>query len=115
MNDVPWRLNKLLAGAAFRAKLKKLPFDLNIEYLIELWDKTEGICPITNRKLVVASSGVKGQVHPNAPSLDRIIPSKGYTIGNVRIITYHANVAISEFGYDAVINLAKDIISVAFR
>lgn len=33
-----------------------------------------------------------------APSIDRIIPHIGYIKGNVRLITYHMNISLSDFG-----------------
>lgn len=52
----------------------------------------------------------KGQVNPNAPSVDRIVPSLGYVQGNVRLITYHVNVALAEFGLGSLIKLSEDVI-----
>jgi hypothetical protein len=121
MLDYKWRLNKLLASAKFRAVDKKLPFNLTQDYLIDLWDENSGRCVITGRSLELSSSGVPHQVNSNAPSIDRIIPKLGYVVGNVRLVTYHANVAISEFGYEKLITLCSDITnqatqkSVAFR
>lgn len=113
MLSYKWRLKKIWAGAKFRAKSKNLEFDITIDHLIDLWEASGSTCAVSNRKFDLTSYGDKGQVNPNAPSLDRIIPSKGYTIGNVRLVTYHTNVALSEYGLDALKNLASDII--AFR
>lgn len=44
-------------------------------------------CPIFGIKLV---PGV-GRQSPNSPSLDRIIPKKGYVPGNVQVISWRAN------------------------
>jgi len=32
-----------------------------------------------------------GSFHDNSPSIDRMIPAKGYVKGNVQIISYRAN------------------------
>ena len=112
MLDYRWRIGKLFSAAKFRANDKKLDFDLTKEYLYTLWEETEGICPISNRKFDLSSFGKKGQVNPNAPSIDRIIPELGYIQGNVRFVTYHVNVALSEFGLEAFQKLARDV---AFR
>jgi len=112
MLDYKWRLNKLLAAAKNRASTKDLPYNLTLDYLVDLWDKQEGVCPISKRKLDLAPYGEKGQVNPNAPSIDKIIPKLGYVEGNVRLVTYHINVALSEYGLEALIQLAKDV---AFR
>ncbi len=37
------------------------------------------------------SIGTKAVVQPNSPSFDRIIPTRGYTKGNVIIISNRAN------------------------
>lgn len=111
MSDYKWRLKKLLGAAKFRSKDKKLSFDITHEHLIELWENNNGKCVVTGRSFDLTSSGVKGQVNPNAPSIDKIIPANGYVIGNVRLITYHANISISEFGLDMLKELAKDILN----
>lgn len=109
--DYRWRLNKLLAAAKNRAKEKNLPFDLDKQYLIDLWLENDGCCALTGQTLDLYPWGEKGQVSPQAPSIDRIIPKLGYTKGNVRIITYHLNVALSDFGFEEFERLAKLIIN----
>lgn len=108
-----WRLKKLLAAAKNRAKDKNLPFNLTFEYLKTLYTLNEGRCAITKRILDFNSYGKYGQVNPDAPSVDRIVPEKGYIEGNIRLVTYHVNVALSEFGLETLKQLAKDINSYA--
>lgn len=96
--EYKWRLGKLAAAAKFRAKDKNLDYNLTTDYLIGLWDATGGKCVLTNQVFDLTSWGKKGQVSPQAPSIDRIIPSKGYVIGNIRLVCYHINVALSEYG-----------------
>jgi hypothetical protein len=108
MLNFKWRLNKLLAAARNRAKSKQLPFNLDAEYLIALWIVNEGCCSVSGRAFNLQPYGKFGQVNPDAPSVDRILPEKGYVKGNVRLITYHTNVALSEFGLECFKKLAAD-------
>lgn len=96
--EYKWRLGKLLAAAKNRARDKYLPFNLDLDYLISLWENNSGCCEVTGQQFDLESWGNKGQVSPQAPSIDRIVPKSGYIKGNVRIITYHLNVALSDFG-----------------
>jgi len=49
-------------------------------------------CPITNVKLNYDGTGVEGwSRQDNSPSLDQIIPGKGYTLNNVAIMSWRAN------------------------
>lgn len=105
-----WRLNKLLSAAKNRSKSKNLEFDLDLPYLVSLWNASDGACVISGRKFDLSNYGKFGQVNPNAPSVDRIIPEKGYTKGNIRLVTYHVNVALSEYGLDGLRSLASDIL-----
>lgn len=111
MLNYEWRLNKLLGAAKFRAREKCVDFNLTSEHLKYLWESGEGKCAITGRHFDLKSFGNKGQVNPNAPSVDRIIPKLGYTIGNVRLVTYHCNVALSDFGLDMLRQLCLDILN----
>lgn len=109
MLNYEWRIKKLYSMAKNRALKRKLPFNLSKEYLIDLWELQDGKCAISNTIFDLSDYGKFGQVNPNAPSIDRILPELGYIIGNVRITTYHVNVALSEFGLDALIELAIKI------
>lgn len=110
MEKPEYRINKLLAGAKNRSKSKGHSFDLDLNYLKGLWDGSSGCCVLTGRKFHLGIPDPY-QVHPDAPSIDRIEPSKGYTKGNVRFITYQTNVALSEYGIDKLKSLAADLLS----
>jgi len=71
-----------------RAKKKGLPFDLTLEDL-----PIPAVCPILGIPLTMRS----GSFHDNSPSIDRIIPAKGYVKGNVAIVSYRAN-RIKDYG-----------------
>lgn len=88
-----------------RAKSKNVPFDITPEYLVKLWEDNEGCCALTGQQFDLSSWGLKGQVNPQAPSVDRIKPKLGYVKGNVRLITYHMNIALSDFGIEEFENL----------
>lgn len=107
MENHKWRLGKLLASAKNRSKTKKLKFNIDIEYVLELWEENLGCCALTGQPFDLTSWGEKGQVNPQAPSIDRIIPKKGYTKGNIRLITYHMNISLSDFGTEEFERLAK--------
>jgi hypothetical protein len=103
------RLTKLLSNAKLRSKRKDLDFDLDLPFLLNLWNLQEGKCALSGRPLDLESWGSKGQVNPNAPSIDKIVPAKGYTKGNVRLLTYHCNVCVNEYGDDELFSLLEDI------
>jgi hypothetical protein len=102
-----FRLSKLMAMAKNRAKTKGLEFNLSLDYLMDLWD---GHCALSGIELELNRSD-KGKVNPYAPSLDRIVPELGYTMGNVRIVCYQMNVALSEFGLDQFDELVRQYVA----
>lgn len=75
-----------------RSKRKGIPFDLTGEYLETIWT---GYCPVFDTELRKPFDR-KSKTHPDPrdkhqPSLDRIIPAKGYVPGNVIWISTMAN------------------------
>jgi hypothetical protein len=68
-----------------RAALKKLPFDIDIDYLVSIFPDDE-MCPALRTKM---HWGAK--CRENSPSLDRHVPSLGYVKGNVSFISSKAN------------------------
>ena len=70
----------LLQDAKKRARIRGVPYDLKpTDFIIP------ELCPVLGCRLVV------GGLRDHAPSLDAIIPSHGYTRGNVQIISTLAN------------------------
>jgi hypothetical protein len=84
-----------------RARDKRLPFNLETSDLI--FPET---CPVLGIKLM----NNRGKAKDNSPSVDRIIPSLGYTKGNTCIISHRANLlknsaSVSEM--EAILNYMK--------
>lgn len=77
---------KGLRGARHRAKKKGLPFELPLDHINEIW-------PPDNKCPVFGTPFVRGRVGPisTSPTFDQIEPDKGYTIGNVEVISNRAN------------------------
>ncbi len=73
---------KMLARAKSRAKKNNLPFNLELGDIV-----IPDICPLLGIK--IKSTEVRNS--PNNPSLDKIIPEKGYIKGNIWIISNRAN------------------------
>ena len=82
-------------------KHKNIPFDLDPEYLEEIWT---GECPIFH---VPLSKNHKGRGSTYSAHLDRFDPHKGYVKGNVTWISGRAN----RIKYDATIEELKQIVS----
>ena len=78
----------MLSRCKYRAKQNNVPFNLSLEDIV--MPKTCPVLGIEIRQLSVDDEPSKGY-HPNAPSLDRIIPELGYVKGNVRVISARAN------------------------
>jgi hypothetical protein len=78
------RRSQLVCFARVRAKSAGLAFDLDVHSLV--WPEK---CPVFGTPLVY--SNMRKSKDPRSPSLDRVDSSKGYTKGNVRVISWYAN------------------------
>ena len=82
-------LKKYLNNARNRAKRDSVPFDITYEYLESI---ATDECPVYGIVFEWGSSNLgKGKTKENCPTLDRILPDKGYVKGNVAFISYKAN------------------------
>lgn len=97
-DDVSWTAVRfrtsppILLRSEYRDRNNKCGCDLTIEYIKQIWDDQNGICPLTGWALILPQGTAKGweTSDPSNASLDRIDPSKGYVKGNVRFIAYMA-------------------------
>lgn len=83
--DADYRRMALYNKAKYRAKQRGIPF--TIEFGAIVWPDR---CPVLGVPLDYGMKGCRGS-KPNSPSLDRIDPAKGYTPGNVQVVSMRAN------------------------
>lgn len=75
---------QMMKSAQARALRDSVPFDLSIDTFPVIPER----CPVLGVRIQPNS---RSGPQPSSPTLDRIIPSKGYVLGNVRIISHKAN------------------------
>jgi hypothetical protein len=80
----------IFCRAKGRAKKKNITFKIDKEYLNSIYPKNN-MCPVLN---IPFQLGFLSKIKKNkdyAPSLDRIIPEKGYVEGNLVIVSFVVN------------------------
>ena len=77
-----------------RSKKNGLNFDLDLDFLKQLWDECGGICLMTGNPMLKKSEAND----PFVVCVDRIIPDEGYIKGNVRLVSLWYNTARSNWG-----------------
>lgn len=82
------------------AELKEIPFALTEADIV-----IPAVCPVL--ALVLAVS--EGERSDNSPSIDRVIPERGYVPGNIRIISWRANRIKSDATADELRRIARYI------
>tara|TARA_B100001094_G_scaffold232790_1_gene227648 strand:- start:1010 stop:1537 length:528 start_codon:yes stop_codon:yes gene_type:complete len=91
-DPVLYRCKKILCAAKGRARKSNREFSLTLDDLLELAKQPS--CPISRRpffwRTVIGNPKTRGP-HPDAPSLDRIDSSRGYTPDNVWLISHRMN------------------------
>ncbi len=85
----PWF--NMYRRAKDRAVKKGVPFNITAQYIKSIWPDNNR-CPVLDVPLRVS----KGQPSDTSPSLDRIVPKKGYVRGNVIIVCNKANTIKSD-------------------
>lgn len=91
---------KMLDAAKRRAKQQGVPFDLTVDDI-----HIPAFCPVLGVKLERSAGGSSGG--DNSPSLDKIVPERGYVRGNVIVISNKANRMKSNGTFDEMRRLAE--------
>lgn len=102
---------KFVSKAKYRDSMKNYGCDITIEYLKDLWEEQNGICPFTGWFLILPKDSNLGfeQTNPANASLDRIDNDKGYVRGNVRFVAFIANIARQNFTDDQLKDFCKAV------
>lgn len=97
-------IGKKVYDSARRAKQYGLACDITTEYVLDLYNKQQGHCALTDIVFQYDKDAlVIGAFKPYSISIDRIDNNGGYTQGNSRLLCLAVNYALNEFG-DSVFN-----------
>lgn len=92
-NPIPIMIN----SARARAKKQGVPFSITADDI-----SIPNNCPIFNIPLKKQKSELK----INSPSLDRLVPEKGYVKGNIIVVSNKANMIKNAFSADDIMKVA---------
>jgi hypothetical protein len=79
----------VVSGAKRRSITRGLPCDIDKDYVASI---APDACPALGIELVYVRGAGPGVLQPDSPSLDRIVPERGYVRGNVVVISMRANI-----------------------
>jgi hypothetical protein len=100
------RARDLVRHARFRANKKGLPFDL-LNHLEAIQQRiNQGVCEVSGLPF-----NLDGGRTWDSPSLDRIDSTKGYLIGNVRVVCHAVNSAMGDWGEAKMLEIAHGILN----
>ena len=89
-------LSSTLSDSKKRARNMGFVFDLDIDYLLEIYFKQQGRCKLSNKPLDF-KSGTQAMKNAYKASIDRINNNQGYIKGNVRLLCHWVNNAKSTY------------------
>jgi hypothetical protein len=92
----------LVSGAKQRATTHDIPFNIDKEYIEEIYDMQHEKCALSGIRFQINLCNGRNKF---APSIDRIDPKKGYTKGNVRLLCSSVNMMKSDMTDDELINI----------
>lgn len=107
INDKEKFLKHLLHGCKTRALSAGLQYDLDIDFIIKLYDSQDGKCALSGIQMKTVRQSGKNIFNA---SIDRIIPGSGYTKDNVRLVCNHINMMRSNLEDEQLIQFCKAII-----
>jgi hypothetical protein len=101
---------KTLSGMRSRAKKKGMECSLTEADIDAMLVDSEGMCAVSGLPFLIRDRYEDERVNPWQPSIDRIKSDEGYTRENCRVVCYIANLAMSQFGEDALTMLSQAVV-----
>ena len=95
-------------AAQERASKKNIPCTITKEFIMELWNKQNGLCAIS--KIPMTYELDQGRIYSNI-SIDQINQGKGYTEDNVQLVCMAVNQLKSDWDMDTVNYICKMIVN----
>lgn len=90
------------------ACIRKIPFFLTLDDLLEMYRRSNGVCEVSGIKFSLNKHG-DWRARPWVPSVDRIDTKGPYVNDNCRLVCYYVNQAINEFGLETFIHVCRKV------
>ena len=113
--DAATWLKDALANARGRTAKSGRSMDIDLPFLLELWEAQGGRCAVSGIAFSDELHEKAFVKRPFAPSIDRIDCSGGYTRENVRLVSRVANFAMGEWGHTVLRRLAHGVVETERR
>ena len=100
-----------LSASSARCRARKIGVDascLTGEFLLDLWNKQEGKCAITGYAMTYGVESRRGSDY--GVTLDQIIPRGGYTVGNVQLVCWFANLMKTNMTMERLLEVCKRVV-----
>jgi hypothetical protein len=88
-------------GAKTRTSISGVPFEITSEYILSI---CPDVCPVFKTPFVFIGNK---KSTPESATIDRLDPTKGYTIGNIAIISMKANTIKNAFTSSDIFKVAE--------
>lgn len=98
---------RTVSQARTRAQVAGVPFEIDVHVLDEMFVDQGWRCSVSGIPFTTPGRGTDSTYHrePFGPSLDRIIPERGYVPGNIRLVCTIVNTAMNEWGLETLLML----------
>lgn len=101
---------RMTNAARARAGELGVPFDLDVDDVVRAFDAQHGRCAISGLSFEWSRDR-----SPRCPSLDRILPERGYVRGNVQVVLYAINIGKWTWAIDDVLPIWSEVARRASR
>ena len=107
-NTLRGALNSKVSAARQRARNKNLPFDLDVNFVNDMWESQSGKCALTGKQMTYRGNK-NSQESFDSFSIDRIDSTKGYTRDNIQLVKWGVNSIKSSMSMDVFFKLVADL------
>lgn len=109
--DISWKaVANAMNGRHRQSAIKRsIPFQINSADIYALMSEADFRCAISGIPFS-KKADLGGRMDPWAPSVDRIENRHGYVKDNIRVVCVIANMAMNQWGYDALLRLSKAVV-----